>query len=80
MGPGSVLPGRGVPARVDITGCSGYAVVLCGGPHGPGLRVLSPQREVCDEAGGKQSMSAGEETLDEGWSGVRGAVTADGPL
>ena len=46
----------------------------------PGLRVLSPKQEVCDEVGRKQSLSAEEETLDEGWQGARRAVAADGPL
>ncbi|XP_076204779.1 uncharacterized protein LOC143165211 [Aptenodytes patagonicus] len=46
----------------------------------PGLRVLNPKQEVCDEAGRRQSLSAEEETLDEGLYGVRRAVAADGPL
>lgn len=33
----------------------------------PGLGVLSPKQEGCEEAGRKPSPPAEEERLDEGW-------------
>ncbi|XP_009884454.1 PREDICTED: transmembrane protein 2-like [Charadrius vociferus] len=85
VGLGSVLPGRRVLVRVDITGCN----LVRGGllwcwelalsvlaELEPGLGVPSPEQEVCDEAGRKQSLSVGDGMLN--WYGVRRAVIADG--
>lgn len=68
--------GEGCRPGVDIPGSNR----VCGGPAlcrepalsiraelEPGLGVLSPKQEGCEEAGGKQSPSAEEERLDEGW-------------